>query len=219
MKRKNFRPRFLPLVQLELNFFASLQEVTAINAAQIQMFKDTYWAHSTERTDIRDAMSQDFIDALATDAAIAKTELRHMLRYSPYWNEDIQACVLPLVHKYTPDFDRAKSMRMILDAWSSSYKWQSLDSAVRCNLFSAACFLAAQAGEESEDTIEAVHRLIPRKFWRKKKTTIFAKISEIHGLTGGYKYNHLQEEIAYWLNGKDINYKLYVSINPAHCMA
>ena len=206
---------FFPAVQIELGLFATLQEVTEINAAQIEAFKKTYWAHSTTREYIRDEMSPEFVMNLAHDATTAKTHLRTILRRSQYWNENIQACVLPLIHPFTPNPKRTYDL--IAQVWRASNNWYALAIDTREKLLDAADWLAG-----SGSRFDVIEELLPRKYHRKKKTTIFAKLSEQYDLanyTRGSYYQRQQEEISCWLNGEDYSYKLYVSINPAHFLS
>lgn len=215
-----FSKEFTNQKQVELPFTQSTKEVIAINEAQIKKFVETYWTRGTSRTDVRDRISPDFIRALAVDAAFAKKSLRDLFKWSPYWCPDIQALKIDVVHKYKPNYYRVRNL--ILRTWRSSNNWYELDSATRAALNVAAEWLAAQPGEEHDADTEVLHTILPRKYWRKKKTTIYAKLSEICGLaelSSGTTYVRTQEEIAYWFNGEDIPYTIYISLDPAQFLS
>ena len=109
MKTKDF-----PLIELDLA--PTPAEVFGIIREQVIEFKDAYWAYTDVRREtIRDVMTEDFISVFSADALYAKAGLREMMRRSKYWNESLQAWVIPLVHKHTPNPAKIESLAM--DIW------------------------------------------------------------------------------------------------------
>ena len=215
MKTKDF-----PLIELDLA--PTPAEVFGIIREQVIEFKDAYWAYTDVRREtIRDVMTEDFISVFSANVLYAKAGLREMMRRSKYWNESLQAWVIPLVHKHTPNPAKIESLAM--DIWQLFGKYYDLDWCLRDDLRTAAKFFSAPNGQESEESIEAVINLAPKAYHKgKKKTKIFRDLSNSLGLWEEKKGSQCQK---YWAQlgdewaAKDLKYTLYVSINPAHFLS
>ena len=172
--------RFFRTAQIELNLYATLEEVTQINASQIAQFKTAYWAHTDTRLDIRDSLSDAWIQTVAQTTAAAKTQLRTLLRHSQYWNENIQACELPIIREWKADSDKAYDL--IRETWEASYNFWHNEQLIpyerRYHFYNAMRWLSRADADGAHPDFEAIQILTPRKFWRKKKMSIFVALKK-----------------------------------------
>ena len=64
---------------------------------------DDYFRHSYS-TDVRDDISDSFVNRLADDSIESKRELRELFRQSSGWNEQLQAIVINGTKTHNPDY-------------------------------------------------------------------------------------------------------------------
>ena len=181
-----------------------------------QAIKD-YRAHTTERK-VLDDVSDVFVDKLAEDAAGAKYDLREMLRKSPVWNEDLQAVIINGTRTHNPDYRRVHDLAEIILAPcldGRSYEENQV-------LFDAIRFFSIPNAEPQamERYINAVKQIAPKAYRaNRKKSRIFKNICDVLGITNeraGSGFQKLFAQFADELNGRQIDFKLFLSINPAH---
>ena len=167
--------------------------------------------------------SDNFVKRLARGAARAKEPLRVMMRKSPAWDEGLDAWVINGNRTHEPDVKKvarwleelffpimykevAPSIKFII----SQYWW-----AIR-NFFSPDF-------EQYKDDIIAIFNSIDKKIYAegKKKSKVLRALLAHYGLWDELAHSDCQKYfalVADELSTKKIDYKLYVSINPAHIL-
>lgn len=196
---------------------------------QIREALSAYADHADGGEDVEDIknVSEVFIKRLAKDATKTKSSLREMMRKSPAWDEGLDAWVINGNRTHEPDY------RMIKD-WIST-------------LFSSILYKRDDGRHDFivSDEYEAIKFLFGKEFQSnnsrykkraieilngigkgiyaegKKKSKILRALLVHYGLwddTAGSNCQKYFALIADELNAKKIDYKLYVSINPAHIL-
>ena len=156
-------------------------------------------------------ISDAFIHRLATDATNAKSGLRDMFRQVDGWNEDLQAVILNGTQTHNPD--NAKVYRLVsklLDTAPIDYS----DRLIVAKHF----FL--RGVEKKPDFVDALKYFIGKKYRAdKKKSKLFNELAKAVGIdTTSKEYKKLYAQLADELNGRQIDFKLFLSINPAHIL-
>lgn len=171
---------------------------------------DDYFRH-TSQDEIQGDISDNFIHRLACDSVRAKTALREMLRKSKVWDENLQALVINGTRTHEPDYNVIHRLAYaIFDNYTHS---NLLDNKImRAIRFFDNC--------DREDGIAAIKELAPDAYKpNRKKSRVFKSLCDALGVTDetrGSQFQRLFAMIADEMNSKKINYKLFVSINPAH---
>ena len=177
-----------------------------------------YWKHTCLGTEIRNDISDDFINALAYDSCYAKQDLRNMLRKSPAWNEELDAVIINGTTTHDPDYNRIYRMaiRIVEPALN---KTQEEDINKFNDIFIALNIFSSNA-TPSPETIEAINRIAPRAYAPGKKLSrIFKAFCVALGVADESPNSDFQRkfaQIADEMSSKKIPFKLYLSINPAH---
>ena len=177
-----------------------------------------YWKHTCLGTEIRDDISDDFINALAYDSCYAKQDLRNMLRKSPAWNEELDAVIINGTTTHDPDYNRIYRMaiRIVEPALN---KTQEEDINKFNDIFIALNIFSSNA-TPSPEAIEAINRIAPRAYAPGKKLSrIFKSFCVSLGIADESPNSDFQRDfaqIADEMSSKKIPFKLYLSINPAH---
>lgn len=161
-------------------------------------------------------VSSCFVDRLAEDSVRAKQGLREMFRKSPVWDEEMDALVINGTRTHDPDYGRVESVG--IDILSPVL---GLDTPVdKRELVMRALTLFTTHGSEPTQAIAAIEQLAPKAYApNKKKSRIFKALCKALGLadeTAGSKFQRLYAQFADELSAKKINFKLFVSLNPAH---
>ena len=191
-----------------------LREMLSRNIHQAM---DDYRAH-TYSTTVLDDVSEEFIEKLAADAVVSKSELRELLRKSPVWDEDLQALVINGTRTHDTDFSRVCSLaREIFKTWTEDKSYEKrilLSDAMRY-------FTEPEASKyQCKCYINAINEIAPKAYRpNRKKSRIFKSICDALGVTdesAGSDFQKLFAKLADELNGKKIDFKLFLSINPAH---
>lgn len=181
-----------------------------------QAIKD-YGAH-TDCTGVLNDVSDYFIDRLAEDAATSKQNLRELLRKSPAWNENIQAVVINGTRTHNPDYGRVYRLGLnILATWWEDKAYDFYELARNAVNF----FAEPNASSyEVESYIMAIKALAPKAYRaNRKKSRIFKMICDELGVTdetAGSEFQRLYAQFADEISAKKIDFKLFLSINPAH---
>lgn len=178
---------------------------------------DDYWLH-TDPSDIFDNITNDFICRLAEDSVLAKWELRELFRKSPAWNEDIDAIVINGTRTHDPDYERVKWLieKILYPVYDYSdvVKTRYLDDAML--LFTVPDIDL----KEHPEVIDALEHLAPKAYAPGKKLSrIFKALCVQLGIadeSSGSAFQCLFAQLADELSTRKIDYKLFVSINPAH---
>ncbi len=192
---------------------------------QIKEALTAYASHAKDGSDLEaiTTPSDYFLKRLAKDAAENKESLRVMMRKSPAWDEGLDAWVINGNRTHEPDVKKvarwleelfypimykevAPSIKFII----SQYWW-----AIR-NFFSP------DFEQYKDDIIEILNGIDKRIYAKgKKKSKIVRSLLVHYGLwddTAGSDCQKYFALVADELSAKKINYKLYVSINPAHIL-
>ena len=178
--------------------------------ASLRVAIDDYFRHTTQN-EIRRDISDDFILRLAHDGVRAKANLREMLRKSTVWDEGLQALVINGTRTHEPDYSLIhRPAYQIFDKMPYEVsRYEKLQQAIR---FFDNC--------DKEAGIAAIQELAPDAYRpNRKKSRVFKSLCDSLGVTDethGSEFQRLFTWIADEMNSKKINYKLFVSINPAH---
>lgn len=167
--------------------------------------------------------SDAFITNLAIDSTQAKTELREMFRRADGWNEDLQAVILTGTTTHDPDDTKVYRLASeLLDpapiAQSVTDDMAYLD---RAYLVHAKNYFLRDA-EKNNVYADALKHFIGNKFRvDKKKSKLFQELAKAVGVYDGKadsEYQKLYAKLADELNGRKLDFKLFLSINPAHIL-
>ena len=193
-----------------------MQEVISRAERNIRQALRDYGAH-TSQTDVLDDVTDEFIYRLAADSSYAKQGLRKLFSKSPVWNEELDALVINGMRTHDPDYDRIHRLAMqILEKPFKSLDYDYND------ILKAVCFFSNPDASERdrERYIEAIRKLAPKAYTpTKKPSRVFKSLCVALGVadeTAGSEFQRLYAQFADELSAKQIGFKLFVSINPAH---
>ena len=193
-----------------------MQEVISRAERNIRQALRDYGAH-TSQTDVLDDVTDEFIYRLAADSSYAKQGLRKLFSKSPVWNEELDALVINGTRTHDPDYDRIHRLAMqILEKPFKSLDYDYND------ILKAVCFFSNPDASERdrESYIEAIRKLAPKAYTpTKKPSRVFKSLCVALGVadeTAGSEFQRLYAQFADELSSKQIGFKLFVSINPAH---
>lgn len=193
-----------------------MQEVISRAERNIRQALRDYGAH-TSQTDVLDDVTDEFIYRLAADSSYAKQGLRKLFSKSPVWNEELDALVINGTRTHDPDYDRIHRLAMqILEKPFKSLDYDYND------ILKAVCFFSNPDASERdrESYIEAIRKLAPKAYTpTKKPSRVFKSLCMALGVadeTAGSEFQRLYAQFADELSAKQIGFKLFVSINPAH---
>lgn len=157
---------------------------------------------------ITDKVNKKFVDRLAEDSVKAKQELRQMFRKSSAWNEELDALVINGTSTHDTNYGVVGGIgRRILDPVWNLQMEQALS-------------FFTEPGENHPEAIDRLNELAPGAYAPgKKKSRIFLSLCKSLGVsdeTAGSEFQRLYARFADELSAKKINFKLFVSLNPAH---
>lgn len=194
-------------------------EKIELNEQNIRIALRDYGRHTTA-TDELDDVAFDFIHALARDNCYAKSELRELFRKSPVWNEELDAIVIN--GNRTHDTNYGHVSTLLFQIFDNAYragkiseeKWTEAEKAF--GLFAD----PDPTDEERASYIEAMKSIAPKAYAPGKKLSrVFKSMCDALGITDndkGSEFQKLYAQFADELSAKQIDYKLFVSVNPAH---
>lgn len=194
-------------------------EKIEMNEQNIRNALQDYRRYTTSREELDD-VSPDFIHELARDNCYAKSELRELFRKSPVWNEELDAIVIN--GNRTHDTNYGHVVNLLFQIFSnaclagkiSEAKWTEAESAF--GLFTN----PDPTEEERASYIEAMKSIAPKAYAPGKKLSrVFKSMCDALGITEndkGSEFQRLYAQFADELSAKQIDYKLFVSVNPAH---
>lgn len=193
-------------------------EKTLMNAQNIRTALKDYGRH-TRQPEVLGHVSDRFIYRLAEDNYDAKEELRNLFRKSPVWNEDLDAIVINGNRTHDPNYQRIEDLIWIIlrPVDSGKIGWDAYDS-----LEKAVCLFTNPdpTDEEREKYIKALKSIAPKAYSPTKKLSrVFRSLCDALGVTDDTKGSDFQKYYAQFadeLSTRQIDYKLYVSVNPAH---
>ena len=194
----------------------TLNEITELNKKNIRKALDDYEKH-TDSTDVLDDISDDFINIVAEKSAESKTALRELFRKSPVWNEELQALIINGTRTHDPDYGYIAELGYeILQPAILSGKITESDK------YEIVWYFSNPQDPESvkQSHLEVINRIAPKAYApNKKPSRIFKAICQaldIADETAGSEFQRNYAQFADELSSKKIEFKLFVSINPAH---
>ena len=191
-----------------------IQATIEKNKKNIWQAINDYGAHTYQAYVLED-VSEQFVDRLARDNAYSKRELRHLFRKSPVWNEELDALVINGTRTHNPDYKR---IRILAEEILSPVRLNvSVEEWARIN---RAIDFFANPDEDPASAISAMQEIAPNACApRKKPSRIFRALCDALGVSdnsAGNRFQQLYAQFADELSSKKIDFKLYVSLNPAH---
>lgn len=195
------------------------EEKLNMNIQNIETALEDYGRY-TRDSEVLEDVSRDFIMRVAHDNLEAKEGLRNLFRKSPVWNEKLDAIVINGNRTHDPDYGRIENLaNEIIKPWN----WTDDVSANKRSDIHKAMELFTNpdpTDDEKAEYIEAIKRIAPHAYAPNKKLSrVFKGICDALGVTDETKGSEFQRkyaELADELSTKQISYKLYVSVNPAH---
>ncbi len=185
-----------------------------MNEKNIWRALEDYGAHTSHKRVLED-VNEKFVSRLARDNAYAKREVRELFRKSPVWDEELDALVINGTRTHNPDYNRVQQLaeEILYPAQ------QSMDFEEISFLNEAIQFFSRPKGDTTK-AIEAMEKLAPKAYApRKKHSRIFRSLCEALGVvddTAGSEFQRLYAQFADEISARKIDFKLYVSLNPAH---
>ena len=176
---------------------------------------EDYKAH-TYRTEILDDISSSFVNRLAEDSVEAKADLRNLFCKAPTWDNDLQAIIINGNRTHDPNYGRIYTLAhdILFNVIENS------DYSTRTLIYDAIHFFSDTTFDKQEKYIAAINSLAPKAYKpNKKKSRIFKALCDSLGVSDESAGSDFQKNYAKFadeLSSKKINFKLYVSINPAH---
>lgn len=195
--------------------------VTVINRRNIAKALQDY-AAATYEPGILDDITDDFIDTLAHDSAKAKADLRAILRRVKGWDEQLQAVVINGTRTHEPNyaiiFDIAG--KICAEALHKA-RAPRVTLATEKEIYQAIDFFCVDNEHPDRDVfLGSLNRLAPKAYREGRKLSRvfndFAKAIGVFDSAAGSEYQRLFAKLADEINSKKIDFKLYLSINPAH---
>lgn len=190
-----------------------MQQIIEQAEKNIRLAIKDYGAH-TSTTEVLDDVSDDFIRRLAKDSSHAKQGLRELFSQSPVWDENIDALVINGTRTHDVDYLRISLLAKTILREPLTKNYESVMKAI--SFFSNPNL----NDNERKDCIEAINTLAPKAYTStKKQSRVFKALCVALGVadeTAGSDFQKLFAQFADELTSKKINFKLYVSINPAH---
>ena len=169
----------------------------------------------TYETDVLDDISSDFINRLADDAIESKSELRELFSKSQGWDENLQSIIINGTKTHNPDYVLVNNLANTILAPARL----DADMATRFLIDRAVGFFA-RPNDKNTDAIEAIQQLAPNAYApRKKRSRVFKALCDTLNVTdnsAGSPFQRLFAQFADELSTRKIDFKLFLSINPAH---
>ena len=192
---------------------------------QIKEALTAYVSHAEDGSDLEAIAtpSNYFLKKLAKDATENKSELRTMMRKSPAWDETLDSWVINGNRTHEPDFE-------LIDNWLEKlFEPVLYDGKGTISSDDWWAFIICLRNDFDNDNYnyqkEAIKILndIDKRIYAKgkRKTKIVRSMLTHYGLWDESAHSECQKYfalVADELSAKKIDYKLYVSINPAHIL-
>jgi len=192
-----------------------MQEIIERAERNIRQALRDYEAHTSQSDALQD-VSREFVTRLAQDSSYAKQELRELFSKSPVWCEDLDALVINGTRTHNPDYGHIQSLANRI-LWPVACNGvDSCDIGAIIHYFSQPYLSSA----EQEHDLAVINRLAPKAYAPgKRPSRVFKAICAKLGVAdeaAGSEFQHLYAQFADELTARQIDFKLYVSINPAH---
>lgn len=195
-----------------------LQEKIELTEKNIRQALDDYGKHLYGGNKVLNNVSDEFISILAKRSVEAKMPLREMLRKSPVWDERLDALVINGTRTHDPNYGRIYDLgKMIICPAEENASVGNIELMELSLMYFAD---PTPLGYKRESYLSALKVLAPDAYKpNKKPSRIFKGLCDALGVTdntAGSRFQQLFAQFADELNSKKINFKLFVSINPAH---
>ncbi len=195
----------------------TFEQVVEQNEINIRQALKDYYAH-TDRTYGADA-SDAFIQRLARDNAKSKMALRELFRKSPVWNEELGAIVINGTRTHDADAQTIRQLARSILQLAFAYgqiTFSQMDLIID--------FFSIKENREDnffrDRAIAVMNEVAPGAYVEGRKLSkVFRSICKALGLvdeTAGSDFQRKYAALADELVSKQIDFKLFVSINPAH---
>lgn len=178
---------------------------------------EDYGRH-TEQQEILEDVTDAFIHRLAEDSTFAKHNLRKLFSKSPAWDPDLDAIVINGTRTHEPS--RVKIDNIIYEIFFGHAK--TLEDAINFENVRR-YFSLTKEEKESEyglQCLSTLNQMAPHAYHPgKKQSRVFRDFCREVGIadeTKGSEFQRLYAQLADEMNSRQINFKLFVSINPAH---
>ena len=196
-------------------------ELTKLN---IRTALNDYQAHADCTSVALDRASDRFIDRFASESLKAKQPLRDLFRKSAYWNEELDAIVLDGKDTYMP---RENEIRHGLDVLLNPTSCGTSDLIeiyyYLDTFFTYTCcpeFADSKFDCVRQSSVSFIKKTFPGAYAPgKKPSRILREICKQLDIIDESKGSMFQENFASLadeLNGRVTNFKLVISVNPAH---
>lgn len=171
-----------------------------------------------------DQVSNIFVNRLARDNYASKAELRELFRKSPAWNEELDALVINGNRTHDPDPSVCDELaEKICFCAGDTFNEKARAIGVDVTIIRTIAYRLA-SGSMGKDYNAGFRELVEEKFPKayapgKKSSRVMSAIFKQLGIvdnSAGSEYQKFFAQLADELNGKQIPFKLYVSLNPAH---
>lgn len=182
-----------------------------------------YQSHVTFKNDAVENASEEFITRLARDSYYAKNDLRKLFSKSPAWHPELDAIIINGTRTHEPDPCVIQNLVWKLLAskyWEfhCAYRFAKAD-AVRDVVYYFTKTDNLDPAVEVEYEKE-LNLLVPGCYHKgKKKSRILKALCVGLGIadeTANSEFQRIFAKVADEMNSKKIDFKLFVSINPAH---
>ena len=174
---------------------------------------EDYGLH-TDDNDVLNDISADFVNRLAYDSTYAKQELRELFRKSPAWNEELDAIIINGTRTHDPDYGRISSLAT--EILRPAYNNGTITNDTLYNIV----HLFSNPNDDQTESIAVINDIAPKAYRpNKKPSRIFRAICDKLGISddnAGSEFQKLYAQFADELSSRKIDFKLYVSLNPAH---
>lgn len=184
----------------------------------IRQALDDYGAHTDN--EVLGDVSDDFIERLAKDSLVAKDDLRTLFRKSPCWNEELDALVINGNRTHDPDWDYVHTLvtRMLHPARMAAFHAE--DEELFNRLGKVNDLFSYPHDAYSDDEIKLLNSITEYAYHKGRKTSrIFmaiCKALKVDDPTPNSMFQRTFASYADEISGRKINFKLFVSVNPAH---
>ena len=175
---------------------------------------DDYFRHA-DSDDVYENISEEFVNRLVSDSIRSKSSLRQLFCKSQGWDENLQAMVINGTKTHNPDYILVHNLA---NSILRPAKWDA-DRDKLTLIERAICFFS-RPNDKDESYINAINELAPHAYApHKKRSRIFKAICDSLGVTdlsAGSEFQRLFAQFADELSIKKIDFKLFMSLNPAH---
>lgn len=191
-----------------------MESIIDLNRNNIWTAIDDYGRY-TCAIDVLEDITDAFVDRLAEDSAHAKSDLRYLFSRSNAWDEDLQAIIINGTKTHNPDYVLVHNL--------ANEILRPIKFDCDCdkrNLIERAIYFFSRPYENNSYYLDALQALAPNAYRPNKKLSrIFRALFDALGVVDNSKGSDFQRLFAQFadeLNGCKLDFKLFLSINPAH---